>query len=252
MNPFFFSNLVTEWIYLKCGTYSAAILIRVFIVSHHEEPLWIGNSISGTHTVITARKLLAGGGGVGAASGGLGGGHGQGYPHLNVILSGRRMGVFESIVFFSSHARLWAQSGDRSGDLSMRAAGRRGRNRNFRFCPGFDIYHAPWTVNQVRFRASAAIHPPPYLSPFCPALTFVKWLPHPVAPEAAWSLIWSPKSPETQRARSEPGCADPGSDPRPRRTWPWRWWRETLWTSWRTCHRCTTSTRSLGTSPPPK
>lgn len=153
---------------------------------------------------------------------------------------------------FSSHVLLRAQSGDRRGaQLSTRAAGRRGRNSICSSCPGSDVSHAPWTVDQVRLRASAAVHPLPYLSPFCPASTLVRWLPHPDAPEASWSLIWSPESPETQRARSEPGCADPGSEPRHRRIWPWRW-RETLWTSWRTCHRCTTSTRSPGTSPPPK
>lgn len=45
------------------------LLLQGFIVSPHdtEEQSWILNSISGTHAVITARKLLAGGNGVGGA-----------------------------------------------------------------------------------------------------------------------------------------------------------------------------------------
>lgn len=149
---------------------------------------------------------------------------------------------------FSRSAASAERRPERSPTLHAHGGSARAHQHLSTSCPGSGTPHAPWTVNQV---TSAAVHPLPHLSPFCPASTLVRWLPHPDAPGASWSRIWSRESPETQRAPSEPGSADPGSEPRHRRIWPWRW-RETLWTSWRTCRRCTTSTRSPGTSPPPK
>lgn len=58
-------------------------------------------------------------------------------------------------------------------------------------------------------------------SPSSSASTFVKWLPHPVGPEAVWSLICYQESPETRCAPPAPGCAPLGSHPSHHELWRW-------------------------------
>lgn len=133
--------------------------------------------------------------------------------------------VWVYLVF--SHALLCAQTEDkaqRAAHLSIWcAAARWGRNSNLRYCPRISFTFFFFTLHGQLIKCaslplrgcphSVASPVPPSLPPSSPASTFVKWLPHPVGPEAVWSLIWSVESPETRRAPSGPGCAPHGSDP---------------------------------------